>query len=114
MSKKFKGQIITTGYDWTIQFSFENSAHVFPETATFVSQLRRDPNVDDVLATLTSANGGVTRISDKIIQLRLEGDITKDWPARTVWLDVVRTDLGHEHLGFILKVPVRRAITRGI
>jgi hypothetical protein len=114
MSQRFKGQIITTGYDWGIQLSFANSPWVFPETATFVAQVRRDPDVEDVLATLTTANNGIKRISDKVIQIRLDGEITADWPNRVVFIDAVRTDGGNQHLGFMLKVPVRRAITRGI
>ncbi len=115
MLQKFKGQIITAGYDWAIQVSFANSPITFPAGATFIAQVRKDPNAETVLATLTTANGGVIRISDKVIQIRLSGSITNDWPDRTAYIDVVRNDGGlKQHLGFILKVPVRRAITRGI
>jgi len=115
MSTKFKGKIITAGYEWTIQLNFADSAITFPANATFVSQVRRDPNADDVIATLTTANQGVVRVDEKTLNLRISGEMSANWPDRTAYLDVVRTDTTpDQHLGFQLRVPVRRAITRGI
>jgi hypothetical protein len=115
MLQKVKGQVITAGYDWAIQLSFANSQITFPETATFIAQVRRDPAAEDVLATLTSANDGVLRISDTVLQLRLFGSMSEGWPDRLAYIDVVRNDNGlKQHLGFQLTVPVRRPITRGI
>ncbi len=115
MLQKFKGQVITAGYDWAIQLSFANSPLTFPTTATFIAQVRRDPSAEDVLATLTTANNGIIRISDKILQLRLPGSMSLGWPDRLAYIDVVRNDAGlKQHLGFMLTVPVRRAVTRGI
>jgi hypothetical protein len=115
MLQKFKGQIITAGYDWAIQLSFANSPVTFPVGATFIAQVRKDPAADDVLCTISTANANITRITDKILQIRIPGTMTTDWPDRTAYLDVVRNDGGlKQHLGFLLAVPVRRAITRGI
>lgn len=115
MLQKFKGQIITAGYDWAIQLGFDKSPISFPSNAAFVAQVRRDPAAEDILATLSTANGNIVRISDKILQLRLPGSMSIGWPDRTAFIDMVRTDSGlKQHLGFMLTVPVRRAITRGI
>ncbi|OCP21882.1 MULTISPECIES: hypothetical protein [unclassified Ensifer] len=115
MLQKFKGQVITAGYDWAIQLGFDKSPITFPANATFTAHVRRDPNAEDILATLTTANGSITRISEKILQLRLPGSMSIGWPERTAYIDMVRTDSGlKQHLGFMLTVPVRRAITRGI
>jgi hypothetical protein len=115
MAQKFKGKIITAGYDWSIRLSFANSGISFPETATFTAQVRRDPAVEDVLATLTTANGGLARFDDKTLTIHIQGSVSADWPDRTAYIDVVRTDINpKQHLGFQLRVPVRRAITRGI
>jgi hypothetical protein len=111
----FKGKIITAGYDWSIRLSFANSPVTFPAEATFTSQVRRDPDVDDVLATLTTENGGITRVDSTTIDIRLPGAMSDGWPNRTAYIDVVRTDVTpKQHLGFELRVPVRRAITRGV
>jgi hypothetical protein len=114
-SQKFKGKIITAGYDWSIRLSFANSAITFPANSTFTSQVRRDPEVDDVIATLTTANGGIVRIDEKTLEIRVAGASSANWPNRVAYIDVVRTDTNpKQHLGFELKVPVRRAITRGL
>jgi hypothetical protein len=113
MAQKFKGKVITAGYDWSIRLSFAGSAVTFPAGSIFTSQVRRDPNADDVLVTLTSANGGVRRIDDTTLEIRILGEDTLNWPNRTAYIDVVRTDIEpYQHLGFQLSVPVRRAITR--
>ncbi|TDW20385.1 hypothetical protein EV128_12515 [Rhizobium azibense] len=113
MLQKVKGQIITAGYDWSIQISFEKSGLTFPSTATFVSQVRRDRNSEEVLTTLTTANGNIGRVSDKILNLKIPGSITADWPDREAHIDIVRTDGGlKQHLGILLVVPVRRPVTR--
>jgi hypothetical protein len=115
MSQKFKGKIITAGYDWSIRLSFANSAISFPANATFTSQVRRDPDVDDIIATLTTANGGIVRIDSQTLEIRISGAASTGWPNRIAYIDVVRTDTNpKQHLGFELRVPVRRAITRGI
>lgn len=115
MSQKFKGKIITAGYEWSIRLSFANSAITFPAGATFTSQVRRDPAAEDVIATLTTANGGIVRVDDKTLDIKIAGSVSMDWPDRIAYIDVVRTDTNpKQHLGFELRVPVRRAITRGV
>lgn len=113
--EKVQGKIIQAGYDWMIQISFTNAGKTFPNTATFTSQVRRDPAVEDILATMTTANGGIIWIDESTLALKLVGTATVGWPKRNAYIDVVRTDVTpHEHLGFTLVVPVIIPVTRGL
>ena len=108
-----KARAIQAGYAWTLRITMSGAA-AFAEDATFTSQIRKDSR-SDVLATLSTALGTITRLSARVIELALPGDASTDWPTGTVKIDVVRTDGAEpEHLGFILTVPVRQTITRGL
>ena len=112
-TEKIKGRIIQAGYPWSLRLVFDEG-YDFPASARFISHVRRDPSVNDVLATMSSENGGILRINNSTLDLRLTAAQTEGWPDRKVWLDVIRIDLPqHEHLGFQITVPVRQAITRG-
>lgn len=115
MLQKVKGQIITAGYDWAIQLSFAKSPITFPETAKFVAQIRRSRDDENVLATLSTDNGNIVRLSVNTLQLRLPGALSEGWPDRQAHIDIVRVDGDlRQHLGVMLVVPVRRPITRGL
>ena len=109
-----KGRAIRTGTEWRLKFTINSTAlEAFPVDATFVSQIRATPESTEVLATLTSENGGVTRVSGNQIELYLPADASKNWSSGKVVLDVIRTDAGDDvHLGFDLKIPVKRSVTR--
>lgn len=104
---------IRTGSDWVLKIEVRSaSLEVFPTDATFVSQVRETLD-GPVIAELTTANEGVVRISGNELELRIRGDITRDWLYSEVVLDVLRTDaLNSVHLGFDMKVPVKRSVTR--
>lgn len=104
---------IRTGSDWALKIEVRSaSLEAFPADATFVSQIRE--TIDGpVIAEMTTANGGVARVSDTIIELRVPGSTTRDWLYSEVMLDVLRTDTNDPiHLGFDMKVPVKRSVTR--
>ncbi|MBA8881749.1 hypothetical protein [Phyllobacterium myrsinacearum] len=113
-TRKVKSKAIRAGYDWSIRINFAGSSVSFPSTATFVAQVRRDPTATDILATMTTADLGVQRVDTNTIDLVLAGYKTVNWPERTAYIDVVRTDGGIQHLGFSLAVPVILPITRGV
>ncbi|ALI55951.1 hypothetical protein IMCC12053_2004 [Celeribacter marinus] len=51
------------GYAWRLQIEAE-AAGLCTEGASYAGQIRERPNAADVLATLTSADLGILRISD--------------------------------------------------
>jgi hypothetical protein len=67
------------------------------------------------LATLTSADHGIMRISDTVLELALRPEQTAGLAPGRVVLDLVRTDLTPDlHLGFLLELPVILPVTRGL
>lgn len=111
--EKVQAPVIQAGYEWSIRLDLEG--YEFPEEATFVAQVRRAPNVDDVLVELTTANLKIKRINSTTLDIFIRAEDSLEWPERKVYLDVVRTDLNiQDHLGFMLVIPVRVPITRGV
>ena len=101
------------GYAWRLQIEAE--APVFVADASYVGQIRERPNAPEVLAMLTSADHGISRISDTVLELALRPDQTAGLAPGRVVLDLVRIDLAPDlHLGFLLELPVILPVTRGL
>ena len=108
-----EGPAVLIGYGWRLQI--EADAPVFAEGASYAGQIRERPNAPEVLATLTSADQGISRISDKVLELALRPDQTAGLAPGRVVLDLVRTDLAPDlHLGFLMELPVILPVTRGL
>ena len=108
-----EGPAVLIGYAWRLQI--EADAPVFAEGTSYAGQLRERPNAADVLATLTSVDHGILRISDTVLELALRPDQTASLAPGRVVLDLVRTDLAPDlHLGFLLELPVILPVTRGL
>ena len=108
-----EGPAVLMGYPWRLQIEAE--APVFLEGATYAGQVRLRPDDPTVLATMTSAAGGVLRVSDTLLELGLRADQTALLTPGHVVLDLVRVDLDPaQHLGFLLEIPVMLPVTRGL
>jgi len=108
-----EGPAVLIGYGWRLQIEAE--APVFVESAIYAGQIRERPNAAEVLATLTSADHGIMRISDSVLELALHPDQTAGLTPGRIVLDLVRTDLDPSvHLGFLLEIPVILPVTRGL
>ncbi|NIH77442.1 hypothetical protein FHV99_004694 [Ochrobactrum sp. P20RRXII] len=108
-----QAKAIHTGTEWRLSFIVTTSGSApFPASGKFRAQFRDKPD-GKVLADLTTANGGIVRINDNSINLVLPSSASKAWHVDSVVTDIVRTDLTNPvHLGFTLKIPVRRSITQ--
>jgi hypothetical protein len=87
---------------------------LFPVGATFVAHVRSAPEDETILATLTTSNGGLTRIDDDAVLIAIGGDLSGDWAAAPVYLDIVRTDGTDQHLGIRVEITVQISTTRGV
>ena len=107
------GPAIIAGYAYRLQI--EADGPLFPEGAVFTAQVRSKVSATSVIATLTTANGGILRVSDTILELVIVPEATAGLGAGSVIADVVRTDLGPpRHLSFFLEIPVVVPVTRGL
>ena len=108
-----EGPAVLIGYAWRLQIEAE--APAFTQGAAYAGQVRLRPSDAAVLATLTSADGGILRISDTVLELALRADQTAALMPGRIVLDLVRTDLDPSlHLGFFLEIPVILPVTRGL
>ena len=108
-----EGPAIMIGYAYHLRLEAEGV--LFPEGAAFVGQIRQSPGATKVLATLSSANGGLIRASDHALDLQIAASDTAQMAEGSVVIDVVRTDVNPDlHLGFALEIPVLLPVTRGL
>jgi hypothetical protein len=108
-----EGPAVLIGYPWRLQL--EAAAPVFVEGAAYAGQLRTRASDPAVLTTITSAAGGVLRVSDTVLELALRTDQTAGLAPGMVVLDLIRVDLDPDlHLGFFLEIPVMLPVTRGL
>ena len=108
-----EGPVILIGYVWRLQLEAE--ASVFVAGASYAGQLRLKASDPTVLAEITSATGGIQRITDRVLELALTPEQTAGLQPGRVVLDLVRTDLEPDlHLGFLLEIPVMLPVTRGL
>ncbi len=107
------GPAIVAGYPYRLQVEAET--RLFPQDAVFAAELRNKVSAASVIATLTTANGGILRVSETVLELAIAPEATAGLGAGSVVLDVVRTDLmPPRHLAFFLEIPVVLPVTRGM
>lgn len=108
-----QGPAVLIGYEYALQL--EAAAGIFPSGAQFVAQVRAKRSSADLIATLTSDNGGLIRINDQTLEIRIPASATGMMTAGAVFIDIVRTDtIPPRHLQFSLEIPVTVPITRGV
>jgi hypothetical protein len=107
------GPAIVAGYEYRLQL--EADSPVFPAGCTLTAHLRAKVSDSTIIATLTTANGGLTRIADTVVEITIPSTATAGLPLGSVVMDMVRTDLEPDrHLNFALEIPVVRPVTRGL
>ena len=107
------GPAIVAGYEYQLQL--EADSPVFPAGCALAAQVRTKVSDNTVIATLTTGNGGLARISDTVVEITIPATATANLPPGSVFMDMVRTDLEPDrHLNFTLEIPVIRPVTRGL
>jgi len=107
------GPAIIIGYEYRLQIEAESD--LFLAQASFAGQLRVKVSATTPVTTLTTENGGVTRLTDRILELVVSAAATAGLSPGSAVLDLVRTDLTPpRHLAFMLEIPVVQPVTRGL
>ena len=68
------GPAIVAGYAYTLQI--ETDGATFPVGCTLIAHVRGKVSDSTVLATLSTANGGLTRLSDTILEITIPAPAT--------------------------------------
>ncbi len=106
------------GFPWALTLEAtpaEGDPAPFPEGCVLCAQVR-EKRGGPVLATLTTDAGALVREDDTTLRVEIPGAVSARWrmgPAvQSVLFDVVRMDTPTpQHCGFIVTVPVERAVT---
>ena len=107
------GPAIIIGYENRLQIEAE--ADLFSAEAQLTGQLRSKVSAAPVLATLSTGNGGIRRLSVRKLELVIPPEATAALLPGSAVLDLVRTDLTPpRHVAFLLEIPVVRPVTRGL
>jgi hypothetical protein len=108
-----EGDAIVAGYRWSLRIEMDVVA--FPVGVRLVGHVRRKIGDAIKLADLSTDDGTIVRVDDTHIDIVLDGDVSAQWAAGTVVMDLVRVDTDPDrHLGFKLTVPVELPVTRGL
>ena len=108
-----EGPAVVIGYQYKLQVATDLA--LFPSGSAITAHVRAKVSDTAILATLTTANGGLVRVSDTLIEIVIAAAQTAAIKAGTVHMDMVRTDLTPDlHLGFNLEIPVVMPVTRGL
>jgi hypothetical protein len=109
---------LSNTYDSTLSVSITGDE--VPSTATFTAHVRYKTEDETILATLTTADGGIEWISSVVdgddykttVALNFDGDVTSAW-TDSVITDLVRTDSGaNEYMGFKIRLKFETPVTR--
>lgn len=107
------GPAIVAGYEYRLQLEVDSP--VFPLGCRLAAQVRAKVSDGAVIATLTTANGGLVRMMDTIVEIAIPPAATASLSPGSVVMDLVRTDLEPDrHLNFTIEIPVIRPVTRGL
>lgn len=107
------GPAIRPGYAWALQIEAGDGSAVFPDGSRWRAHVRYYPTAKQILADLTTEEGGLVRVSDTVIEVRLTGAQTAAIASSNVTLDLTRTDMATSlPLGPIFTVPVEPTVTR--
>jgi len=108
----FEAAVIFQGYRYRQRLVADSA--IFPQDGVFAAQVRASVESATILATLTSG-AGINWISDTEIEIDIPAGDTAGMAAGSVVIDFVRTDTDpDQHLQFLVEVPVRLPVTRGL
>jgi hypothetical protein len=109
------------GFPWAIELEFASDPPQVPLVVFFPVGVqlrasvrvlsRAEPNAP-VLATLTTADGTIERLSDSLVRCTIPAAVSRDWRAKVVAFDLIRTDTVPDvHCGVRVEVPIFVSIT---
>lgn len=98
---------IKRGLGWSTRLTVTGAnAPYFPSGVVMRSQVRATEYSPTALATLTTENGGISRVSDDAIDIVMTAAQTSNFEIGTVVLDFLRMDLAYP-VGYGIKIRVK-------
>lgn len=102
---------IVPGFAYAIQIEVAGEDELFPAGCRLLTEVRRF-TYSPLLARLTTDNGGIARIGDSTVEVRLTAAQTAMIDG-SVMLDFVRTDVDPDAYQYVqIRLPVLKSVTR--
>lgn len=106
---------IVVGYAYSLRVRLPEGTVWFPSGSTWRSQIRAFRGSPTALAELTTANGGLVRVSDREMDILMTTSTTAAFTEERVVLDWARTDTSPpEYFGYVLTLPVMVPVTENV
>lgn len=103
---------IVPGYAYAVQIEVAGEGELFPAGCRLLADIRRF-TYSPLLARLTTDNGGIARIGDKTVEVRMTAAQTAGVNSSSVLMDFVRTDVDPDAYQYVqIRLPVMNAVTR--
>jgi hypothetical protein len=103
---------IVRGLPFEITVQMPTGSVWFPSGSEYKSQFREYAGAPRVLATLTTAGGGIVRVSDRELKFVLSAETTQKFSGESVIFDYIRTDTTPDvYGGYIAEWPVHQPVT---
>ena len=96
---------------WPYAINITSPVPIFPSWGLFKADFKRSRTDVTPIFELTTANGGLVRISDTSLTVAVSGAQSALLGAGSVVVDIARTDTPN-YLGFVLTIPVLQPVTR--
>lgn len=109
------GPAIRPGYAWTLRIEDGDGVGVFPVDSTWRSHVRDYTAAKTILVDLSTEDGGIERISDTVLEIRMSAEQTAVITNALVVFDLTRTDTDPMvPLGPKFAVSVDLTVTRNL
>lgn len=107
------GKAIVLGYNYNV--TIVTTSPAFVVGGAYTAQIRQDVDNATILGTITTGDGNIVVVNDRTISLTIPGTLSSAWTAKTVVLDLVRSDVTpKQYAGVKLTFFTERPVTRGI
>jgi hypothetical protein len=117
MSQIIQGPAIVPTYEYALRVTVEGQGSqdvMFPAGCKLRAELRAFVGAPTVIAELTTENGGLTRVDDHTVEMRVGADRTASIETKHATVDFARTDPTPDvYLYVQLKIPVLLPVTLG-
>ena len=103
---------IAAGYVYKTRLQVSGEDVVFPAGCLLRAQVRPFVGAAHLAGTLTTENGGLTRVDDHTLDIVVPDDVTANIGNAKAWLDIARVDVDpDEWVGVQIQLPVVTPVT---
>lgn len=106
---------VVPGFEYAVRIEVSGGEAVFPQGVQLRAQVRRFAASGELIAELTTENGGLSRVDDRTVEVRISRDATAELAGKqSIIFDLVRTDVEPENYLYLqMQIYTITPVTRG-